>query len=116
MKAYQNLFSGDLQYSQRDGVTIDRSRLMQDVKAQFKSLGYAQSRFDREKLDVDGDQVTETLNQIATMEASAFGFLRRVWRVQRQGHYTWAVEDGQWKIVRIRVLSETVGSRWKLGR
>jgi len=113
---YQALFSSDLQYTQRNGITIDRRRLMQDVETQFSRLHHAESDFVREALDVDGGQVTETLLQIATVRASAFGFLWRTWRLQRHGLYTWAMEDGEWRIVRVRVLSETIGSRWKLGR
>lgn len=114
--AYQALFSGGLQYIQQDGITIDRRRLMQDVKTQFSRLNHAESDFVREALDVENGQVTETLLQTATVRASAFGFLWRTWRIQRHGLYTWAVEDGEWRIVRVRVLSETVVSRWKLGR
>jgi len=114
--AYQALFSSDLQYTQHDGITIDRSRLMQHVATQFARLNHAESDFVREALEIENGQVTETLLQIATVRASAFGFLWRTWRVERHGLYTWAVEDGEWRIVRVRVLSETVAGRWKLGR
>ena len=114
--AYQALFSSNLQYIQRNGITIDRRRLMQDVETQFSRLRHTESDFVREALDVDGGQVTETLLQTATVKASALGFLWRTWCVQRHGLYTWAMEGGQWRIVRVRVLSETVESQWKLGR
>jgi hypothetical protein len=115
-EAYKNVFGVDLRYSQADGATIDRVRLMKDVRAQFKRLDRAESSFTRESLEVDGGEVRETLLQIAIAEASAFGFLRRIWRVERRGHYTWVIEDRQWKIVRVQVLSEKAEGRWKIGR
>ena len=114
--AYQALFGENLQYSPVDGKVIDRERLMRDVRVQFKTLQQAQSRFAREDLIVVGEEVEETLHQIAVAEAAAFGFVRRLWRIERRGRYTWAMEDGQWRIVRVSVSSEKVEGRWKFGR
>ena len=114
--AYQALFSENLQYSPVDGKVIDRERLMRNVRAQFKTLQQAQSRFAREDSIVVGDEVEETLLQIAVAEAAAFGFVRRLWRIERRGRYTWAMEDGQFRIVRVRVSSEKVEGRWRFGR
>ena len=113
--AYERLFGNDLEYVQADGTAIDRARLMKDVKAQLRKLDRAASSFVREKLTVDGHEVSEALRQIATVETLAFGFIRRIWRVERNGLYTWAMEDGRWKIVRVQVLNETLNGRWKIG-
>jgi hypothetical protein len=50
MEAYQSLFGSDLRYRQIDGTTIDRARLMRDVKTQFRRFYRVTSHFTREKL------------------------------------------------------------------
>jgi hypothetical protein len=113
---YEDLFGRDLQYRQVNGTTIDRLHLMRDVQRQFALFRRADSHFVRENLQSDAEGVRETLLQTAIAEVVAFGFLRRVWRVERRGCYTWAIEDGKWKIVRVDVLDETVRGSLKLGR
>jgi len=114
--AYCALFSAGLQYRQTDGQVIDRARLMRDVKAQFDRLDFAESRYTREALVAEGAEATETLLQTILARASAFGILHRSWRIERRGRYDWSIEDGQWKILRVRVLSEEVRGSWRLGR
>jgi hypothetical protein len=114
--AYHDLFGVTLRYRQIDGVTIDRAQLMRDVGTQFRKIMRAESHFTREALHVAGDDVRETLRQTAIVEIPAFGFLRRIWRIERRGDYTWAREAGIWRIVRVDVLSEDVGSRLRWGR
>ncbi|WP_442679898.1 hypothetical protein ACSBM8_01425 [Sphingomonas sp. ASY06-1R] len=113
--AYRDMFGSALQYRQIDGVTIDRTRLMRDVAAQFAKIRRAESRFTRERLDVAGDDVRETLIQTAVVEVAAFGFLRRVWQIERRGDYVWAMEEGDWRIVRVTILEEDVRGRFRLG-
>ena len=113
--AYSDLFSASLRYEQHDGEIIGRSKLMSDVQAQFRRMDRAGSSFTREHLSVEGGLVSETLVQNAFCEASEFGVLRRRWDLRRQGLYSWAMEDGQWRIVHVRVLDEQLRNRWKLG-
>ena len=114
IEAYSDLFSENLQYERSDGKVISKSQLMRDVKAQFRKLDKAESSFVRQDLRVDGGNVSEKLIQQAVCEASAFGFIRRAWSLERRGRYTWAMEDGQWRIIHVRVSHEQVGSSWKL--
>ncbi len=88
---------------------------MKQVKTQFERLDHPTSEFTRESLAVVDGEVQATLVQVASAEARAFGILRRLWRVERRGLYTWAIEDGEWKIKRVHVLSESMRGRWKFG-
>jgi hypothetical protein len=112
--SYSNLFSENLRYERPDGKVISKSQLMRDVKTQFRRLVRAESNFVRQDLCVEDGNVSEELTQGAVGEASAFGFVRRTWSLERCGRYTWAIEDGQWKIIYVRVSHEHVGSSWKL--
>ena len=114
--AYRDLFGDDLEYVQADGQRIGKARLMKDVAAQFGRIDHAESRFTRESLTIDGHEVSETLRQTARIETSAFGLLRRIFRIERHGMYTWALEGAQWRIVRVRIVQESLESRWMLGR
>ena len=113
--AYRDIFSAQLRYEPNGGSVIDRSRLMDDVQAQFRKMGRAGSNFVREDLTVEGDHVCETLIQKAWFEASAFVLVRRRWHLERRGRYTWMVEDGRWRILHVRVLDEHIRSTWTIG-
>lgn len=114
IKAYSDLFSDSLRYERTDGKVVGKSQLMRDVKAQFRRLSSAKSSFVRDNLVVDGGNVVETLIQHAVCEASAFGFVRRTWPLERRGRYTWAIEHANWRIIDVRVGDEQLGSGWKL--
>ena len=112
--AYGDLFSDKLRYEQADGKVIGKSQLMRNVKAQFRRLNRAESRFVRDDLVVEGAVVSEALIQHAICEASAFGFLRKTWSLERRGRYTWSLEDEHWRIIHVRVSHEHVEGSWKL--
>ena len=112
---YREIFSAKLRYEPNDGSVIDRSRLMDDVQAQFRKMGRAGSTFVREDLTVEGDHVSETLIQKAWFEASSFVLVGRKWHVERRGRYTWTVEDGHWRILHVRVLDEHIRNTWTIG-
>ena len=115
--AYADIFCAALEYRQADGIVIDRSRLMRNVTTQFKRLTNTDTSFEREAIDFSDGEVTETVAQTASAEASAFGFIHRTWRVLRRGRYTWLMVDEVWKIARVHVLSEEVLSGgWRFGR
>jgi hypothetical protein len=113
IKAYSDLFSDSLRYERSDGKVIGKSQLMRDVKAQFRRLSRAKSSFVRDSSIVEGRNVAETLNQHVVCEASAFGFVRRRWSLERRGRYTWTLEDGHWRIIDVRISDEQLGSGWK---
>ena len=114
--AYRAMFSAGLRYRQPDGRVIDRDQLMRDVAAQFRRLDQSDTSSVREALEVDGAEYTETVRQAGWATASAFGFIHRIWRVDRHARWTWAHEDGVWTIVRVEVLDERVRGSWGFGR
>jgi len=114
--AYADISSDDLEYIQTDGIVIGRSSLMRSVGTQFKRLIRADSSFNREEIEISDGEVSETVSQTASAEASAFGLIHRTWRLLRRGRYTWRNTDGVWKIARVHVLSEEVLSDgWRFG-
>jgi ABC-type taurine transport system substrate-binding protein len=104
--AYREIFSPTLSYQQADGRVIDRHQLMRDVAVQFHRLCSASSSFTREHLSTVDDEITETLVQVATAEATAYGFVHRTWKVDRRAIYTWTKLRGSWTIAGVQVLSE----------
>ncbi len=114
IEAYREIFSAEGRYEQKDGIVLDQSRLMRDVRAQFQKMDRAESRFVREKLVLDGEQVSETLIQNASFEVSLFGLVRRRWDLERRGVYTWVMEDGRWRISHVRILDEHLRGTWRM--
>ena len=110
------VFHPALQYAQRDGQTIDRERLARDVRSQLARVSSSTTDYRREALEVlrDGGAL-EVLEQRATLQVRAFGFLRREWTVRRSGRYEWERTASGWQIRRVDVLTEEVTSRTWLG-
>jgi hypothetical protein len=113
IEAYRDLFSESVRYERTDGMVIGKSQLIRDVQAQFRRIDRAESSFVRDDLAIADGNVSETLVQHAVCDASAFGFVRRKWSLERSGRYTWALEDGKWRIIHVRVTNEHVRSSWK---
>ncbi|WP_337271100.1 nuclear transport factor 2 family protein [Oryzifoliimicrobium ureilyticus] len=114
--AYGALFSPNLAYQQVDGSVIGRRQLLNDVEVQFRRGYKATWHFSREDLKVDGDEIIETLVQLGTIEASAFGLIHRSWRLNRRAAYVWTKVTGIWMITRVKVFSEELKhSGWRFG-
>jgi hypothetical protein len=113
---YRELFSPTLSYRQANGKVIGRDELMRDVARQFRNLTNARSSFTREQLSVDGGNVVETLTQLATAQATAFGIVHRLMRIERRGMYSWTNVDGVWRIAAVRILNEKMTSSWRFGQ
>lgn len=75
--AYGALFSSNLTYQRVDGSVIGRRQLLHDVALQFRRRHNAAWHFSREDLKVESDEIIETLVQLGTIEASAFGLIHR---------------------------------------
>jgi hypothetical protein len=116
LSAYRDMCLPDLEYVQKDGRTIGRAALMHDVAVQFRRLDKIQWTFTRESLDNIKDEVRETLLVTVSAEASAFRWVRRLWRVERRAVYTWRLVADEWKLARVVVLHESTTGRWKIGR
>jgi hypothetical protein len=115
LNAYRAIFSASLRYRQANGKVIDRNRLMRDVASQFRQLSSVQSSFVREQLSVTGNEATETLEQSATVAATAFWVVHRRWHLRRRGEYSWTKLEGVWRIEKVTILSENLTSSWHLG-
>jgi|SRR5579864_916464 len=117
ISAYRSLFSPALVYRQHDGKVIGRDSLMRDVAQQLHSLSRVDSVYRTEALVLANGEATETLTQNATLEATAFGILRRSWVLSRRGDYTWINESGVWVIRRVEVTSESlINAGWRVGK
>lgn len=106
--AYMRVFAPDLRYKQADGRVIGREQLARDVASQLRSIESAETSYVREFLRFDGDRVSELLRQTASVTTRHFFVIRRVWRVNRLGSYTWARSSEGWKIQEVEVLNEVV--------
>lgn len=116
LQGYIDLFAPDVAYKQANGTTITRDQLARNVADQFHKLGTAEWTSEVESEDRKPDEVVETVRQTGVFVATAFGFLHRVWRLERRGRYTWRVQDGLWKIAAVEVLEEKLTSEGtKLG-
>lgn len=114
--AYGTLFSPDLAYQQVDGSVIGRRQLLHDVALQFRRRHNAAWHFSRKDLKVEMDEVVETLVQLGTIDASAFGFICRNWALNRRAAYVWTRPNGSWTISRVQVFSEEIRhSGWRFG-
>ena len=106
--AYMGLFDSALRYKQANGIVISRDQLARDLVGQLRSVESSDTSYVRESLQVDSDRVTELLRQTATVTTRHFFFIRRVWRVNRLGRYTWVRSSEGWRIQEVEVLDETV--------
>jgi len=115
LEAYRAMFSASLRYRRVDGEVIDRHHLMRDVAGQFRRFSSVRSSFVREQLTVTGNEVVETVDQSAVMDEAVFWVVRRCWRVDRRGEYSWTKSHGVWVIEKVTVLKENVTPNWHLG-
>jgi hypothetical protein len=107
--AYMDCFHPDLEYVQRDGRAIGRTQLESDVRSQLARVELASRDYQREALEIHNSfEVTEILEQQASVVMSALGVIRREWSIRRRGRYQWLQSDGAWRIRRVEVLSEQV--------
>jgi hypothetical protein len=117
LKSYMELFSPDLRYHQANGRTIGRDQLARDVDSQFRRVSAIDAAFRTDRVETDSEGVIETGTQWGWIATSAFGFLHRLWRLQRRGQNRWRQAEGGWIIVEVTVLQESVvGNGFQLGR
>ena len=117
LKSYMEFFSPDLHYHQANGRTIGRDQLTRDVQSQFRGMSGVDVAYRTEDVQAEPDGVVETVTQWGWIAARLFGFLHRLWRLERRGRYTWRQTGDGWKIAEFTVLSEhVVGHGFQLGR
>jgi hypothetical protein len=117
LNSYMHFFSSDLRYHQADGRTIGREQLARDVQSQFDRISAVDAASRNETVEIDTEGVVETVTQWGWIATSAFGFLHRLWRLERRGRHRWRQTEDGWKIVEVTVLKEkVVGHGVQLGR
>jgi hypothetical protein len=106
---YLAVFHPDLEYTQLNGRTINRDQLGRDVATQLARVDTAASEYQRDDMSVGaaGD-VTELVDQRASVAVRSFGFVRREWSVRRRGRYQWLRTSAGWQIRRVQIVSEEV--------
>lgn len=110
LTAYMSPFSPDVKYLRADGQSIDHAQLSRNVASQFRRLSAADWVSFVEASEARDDEVIETVSQSGWIMSTAFGFVHRIWRLDRRGLYTWRLGPGGWQITEVAVLSETVTS------
>src|SRR5262245_50613645 len=105
---FMAVFDRSLRYKQPDNRTIGWDQLAQDVSAQFTTIDDAETNYVRESLHVEKDEVTEVLQQTATLTSRHFFFFKRIVSLSRRGRYHWIRTADGWRIDEVEVLSENV--------
>src|SRR5258705_6659404 len=114
---YMAHFSPDLEYRQANGDVVRLEQLTRQVADQFRRLGTAEWISRVESEERAPDHVIEVVRMTGTFLATAFGFIHRLWRLERRARYTWRVHEGHWRISEVHVLEErVVGEGFKFGR
>ena len=116
LAGYMAHFSPDLEYRQANGDVVRLEELTRQVADQFRRLGTAEWISRVESEERASDHVTEVVSMTGTFVATAFGFIHRLWRLERRARYTWRVHEGRWRIAHVHVLEErVVGAGMRLG-
>jgi hypothetical protein len=117
LEGYMAFFAPDLIYRRAGGESLTLAQLTRDVADQFRRFNSANWTSRSESEERDGDRIIEIVSQSGTFGVTAFGILRREWKLERRARYTWKVYEGRWRIAEVQVLEETLtGSGLKFGR
>jgi len=117
LQGYMSFFAPDLTYRRAGGESVTLTQLTRDVAEQFRRFDSADWSSRTESEERDGDRVIEIVIQSGTFGATAFGLLRREWKLERRARYMWKVHEGRWRIAEVHVLEERLtGSGLKFGR
>jgi ketosteroid isomerase-like protein len=100
------IYSSDLEYTQPNGVTIDRDKLARDIATQLNQVDSFRLSGIRESLKLAGDCAIEVSTQEITYTTRAFWFLSRTWNLSRRSKRWWKQTDEGWRIRKVIVLEE----------
>lgn len=104
---YLNVFSDSLQYTQLNGKAINKAQLFEHTKAYFnriKSVGHSYKAID--SYSIENNIYTEYVSQDTSVYVRAFVIFLVKWNVKRKGIYVWRIEEGNWKIISVKILEE----------
>ena len=105
---YMSIFDDDLKYTQLNGKTINKNRLIQDQKKYWSCILEINNNYERLDCHLDNDLFIENLTQIATVWVRSFVFFRKKWTFRRKGKYVWRHINGQWRICQVNILEEKI--------
>lgn len=106
--AYAQHFADDLSYTQLDGRTIDKTRLVRDISVYFNRIKKVTNAYDRISFEVLPDKITELLHQKSHIAIKVFVFFSKKWTVEREGIYEWKKNKDRWEISTVKILAEKV--------
>ncbi len=105
---YMSIFSDDLNYTQLNGKTINKKRLIHDQRNYWSRILEVNSKYERLDCKFEHDLFTENLTQIGTVWIRVCIFFRKKWTYRRKGKYVWRQINGHWKICQVEILEEKI--------
>lgn len=108
LTTYLLLFSEELQYKQLNGNTIDKKQLTEDTKKYFTRIRKVSNSYDRLEYSINGSLFTERLIQKSQVGIRVFVFFTKNWKLEREGIYTWEKTNGEWRIIKVKIVNENV--------
>ena len=106
--AYAQHFADDLTYTQLDGRTIDKPKLVRDISVYFNRIKNVTNHYERISFEVTPDKITERLIQKSHITIRVFIFFAKKWTVEREGIYEWRKSKERWEISSVKILAEKV--------
>ncbi|EOR95197.1 hypothetical protein ADIARSV_1685 [Arcticibacter svalbardensis MN12-7] len=107
-KSYAENFSNDLKYKQLNGLTINKTKLVNDIAVYFKRVISSSSDYKRITFQVVDDKIIERLVQKSQISLKIFIFFSKKWTIEREGIYEWEKNNGKWEIIRVEIIKEKV--------
>jgi hypothetical protein len=106
---YGQYLAPDLRYVDSRGRVQSHERLLADVQQQFERFVSFRTRFIRESLVADGENIVETGVQDAAIALRIFAVFEVRWRISRRGRYTWRrASEGSWQLSEAILFSESI--------
>ncbi len=106
--AYAHHFADDLTYTQLDGRTIDKPKLVRDISVYFNRIKKVTNHYERISFEVAPEKITERLVQKSHIAIRIFIFFSKKWTVEREGIYEWRKNKERWEIYSVKILAEKV--------
>lgn len=103
---YLSVFSDTAQYTQLNGKTIGKMQLLKDTDAYFDRIHSVDHNYTQDSYSIENNIFTENISQDTSVYIRAFIIFLVKWNVQRKGIYSWQPENGNWKIVSVKITEE----------
>ena len=103
---YLNVFSDSLQYTQLNGKAISKAQLLKDTKVYFDRIHSVNHSYVLDSYSIENNIFTEHISQDTSVYIRAFIVFLVKRNVKRKGVYSWQLEQGNWKIISVKILEE----------